>query len=219
MLWIISISIQLNHKHSTQFVNINILQTSAFRFYRTTHLQCSSAKTTSTSSHQNGSSKEITTHLEPFKQSLVGPSLVQIKQSSSHFTFRATIINASAISDNQLYEFLASFWKTENYVTSPEITISKEERHALSRLQRTTTFEDGRYEAGLLLHPNASLQENFTAAIQQFKKMKYRLSQQPDLHTMYQDTIDKDTEKEYIRKLESHEIPTTRWILHEHGCL
>ena len=46
--------------------------------------------------------------------------------------------------------------------------------------------------------------------------MKHRLSQQPDLHAMYQDTIDKDIEKAYSRKLESHETPTTGWILTEH---
>ena len=37
-------------------------------------------KTTLTSSHQNSSSKEITTHLEPFKQSLDGPSPHLINQ-------------------------------------------------------------------------------------------------------------------------------------------
>ena len=132
--------------------------------------------------------------------------------------FCATIVNAPTTSDNQLYEFLASFWKTENYVTSPEITMKKEERHALSTLQKTTTFKDGRYKVGRLWHPNASLPNNFTAAIQQFKKMKHRLTQQPDLHAMYQDIFDKDIEKGYNRRLESNEIPTTGWILSEHDA-
>ena len=122
---------------------------------------------------------------------IAGPN----QSTSSHFTFRATIINAPTTSDLQLYELLARFWKTENYVTTPEITMSKEERHALSTLQKTTTFKNCRYEVGLLWHPNTSLPNNFTAAIQQFKKMKHRLSRQPDLHAMYQDTIDKDFEK------------------------
>ena len=47
--------------------------------------------------------------------------------------------------------------------------------------------------------------------------MNHRFSQQPDLHAMYQDAIDKDIEKGYIRKLESHEIHTTGRILAEHG--
>ena len=34
---------------------------------------------------------------------------------------------------------------------------------------------------------------------------------------MYQDTIDKDIENGKIRKLESHEIPTTVWILPVHA--
>ena len=88
--------------------------------------------------------------------------------------------------------------------------MSKKERHTLSTLQERTTFEDGRYEVvGLLWHPNAPLLNNFTAAIQQFKRLKHHLSQQPDLHATYQDTIDKDLEKGYNRKLESHENPTT----------
>lgn len=137
--------------------------------------------------------------------------------SSSHFTFRATTIHAPPTSDNQLYDLLASFWKTENYATSPEVTMSKEEKYALTTLKKTTTFKDGRYEVGLLWHPDASLPNNFAAAIQQFKRMKNRLSQQPNLHTMYQNTIDRDIEKGYIRKLEPCEVPTTGWILPEHG--
>ena len=74
-------SVQLNHRHSTQFVNnINIFKTSIFRYYPTTQLQCCLVKTTSTSSHQNSSSKGITTHLEPFKQCLDGPSPDLINQ-------------------------------------------------------------------------------------------------------------------------------------------
>ena len=116
-----------------------------------------------------------------FGWTIAGPN----QSASSHFTFRATIINAPTTSDDQLYELVASFWKTENYVTTPGITMSKEERHALPTLQKTTTFKDGRYEVGLLWHPNALLPNNFSAAIQQFKKMKHRLSRQPDLHAMY----------------------------------
>ena len=159
---------------------------------------------------KNNSPRAIQTKLG---WTIAGPN----QSASSHFTFRATIINAPTTSDDRLYELVSSFWKTENYVTTPENTMSKEERHALSTLQKTTTFKDGRYEVGLLWHPNASLPNNFSAAIQQFKKMKHRLSRQPDLHAMYQDTIDKDLEKGFIRKLESHEIPTRGWILPEHG--
>ena len=100
-------------------------------------------------------------------QTKLGWTIAGPKQSaSSHFTFCATIINAPTTSDDELYELLASFWKTENYVTSPEIIMSKEEeRHALSLLQKTTTVKDGRYEVGLLWHPNVSLRNNFTAVI------------------------------------------------------
>ena len=91
--------------------------------------------------------------------------------------------------------------------------MSKEEGHALSTLQKTTTVQDGRYEVGLLWHPKASLPNNFTAAVQQFTKMKHRISQQPDLHAMYQDTIDKVNEKRQNRKLEAHEIPFRTWCL------
>ena len=80
-LWIISISIQLNHRHSTQFVNnINIFKTSNFRYYPTTQLRCSLVKTIATSSLRNSSSKGITTHLEQFQQSFDGPSPDLINQ-------------------------------------------------------------------------------------------------------------------------------------------
>ena len=66
----------------------------------------------------NNSTRAIQTK---FGWTIAGPN----QTSSSRFIFRATIINAPTSSDNQLYVLLASVWKTEIYVTSPDITILK----------------------------------------------------------------------------------------------
>ena len=47
--------------------------------------------------------------------------------------------------------------------------------------------------------------------------MKTRLLNDPDKLAMYQDTITNDLTKKHIRKLPSEEIPSTGWILPEHG--
>ena len=36
---------------------------------------------------------------------------------------------------------------------------------------------------------------------------------------LYQNTIDQDLSKLYIRKLEPDEIPSTGWVLPEHGVI
>ena len=77
----------------------------------------------------NNSPRAIPTEL---RWTIAGPN----QSASSYFTFRVTTVNAPITSDNELYELLASSWKTETYNTSPETTMSKEERHALSTLQK-----------------------------------------------------------------------------------
>ena len=109
LLCIILISIQLNHMHSTQFVNnINILKSSAFGFYPTTQLQCSSVKTNSTSSHSIGHQKNNNSP-RGIQTNLVGPSLVQIKHRHRVSLFaqqsltppRHLIINSIFYSENR----------------------------------------------------------------------------------------------------------------------
>ena len=107
----------------------------------------------------------------------------------------------------------------ETYATSPEITMSSDERHAMQTLRKTISLYDNRYQLGLLWKPNANLPNNYKAAIAQYNRMKIQLNKNSEKLALYQNTIDQDLSKHYIRKLEPDEIPSTGWILPEHGVI
>ena len=73
--------------------------------------------------------------------------------------------------------------------------MSKDGKHAFETLRDTICFVDNRYEVGLLWKPNAELPNNFAAAIQHFKKLKQRLSQDPVILDLYTATIENDLKK------------------------
>ena len=107
----------------------------------------------------------------------------------------------------------------DTYGTSPEVTMSHDEKHALQTLKATTRYVDGRYEVGLLWKQKAELPNNFNSAILQFKRMQKRLNSQPEVKQLFADTISKDLASGYIRKLSPEEIPSTGWLLPEHGVM
>ena len=107
----------------------------------------------------------------------------------------------------------------ETYATSPEITMSSDERHAMQTLRKTISFYGNRYQLGLLLKQNANLPNNYEAAIAQYNRMKIQFTTNSENLVLYQNTIDQDLNKHYIRKLEPDEIPSTGWILPEHGII
>ena len=121
--------------------------------------------------------------------------------------------------DTQISDLLASFWRMETYTTSPEITMSSDERHAMQTLRKTISLYDNRYQLGLLWKPNANLPNNYKAAIAQYNRMKIQLNKNSEKLALYQNTIDQDLSKHYIRKLEPDEIPSTGWTLPEHGVI
>ena len=143
-----------------------------------------------------------------------GPNDTSFEQSS----FQAPVYHSDQ-QDKDLYDLLASFWRMDTYGTSPEITMSHDEKHAFQTLKATTRYVDGRYEVGLLWKPDAELPNNFNSAILQFKRMQKRLNSQPEVKQLFSDTVSNDLANGYIRKLNPEEIPSTGWLLPEHGVM
>ena len=78
-----------------------------------------------------------------------------------------------------------------------------------------------RYEVGLLwADDNPNLPNNYYSAYQQFLSMERRLSKDPELKEAYKDTIEKDLENHFVRKLEQEEVVSTendmQWYLPHH---
>ena len=107
----------------------------------------------------------------------------------------------------------------ETYATSPEITMSSDERHAMQTLRKTISLYHNRYQLRLLWKPNANLPNNYKAPIAQYNRMKEQLNKNSDKLALYHNTIDQDLSKHYIKKIEPDEIPSTGWILPEHGVI
>ena len=107
----------------------------------------------------------------------------------------------------------------ETYATSPEITMSSHERHAMQTIRKTISLYDNRYQLGLLWKANANLPTNYKAAIAHYNRMKIQLNKNSENLAIYQNTIDQNLRKHFIRKLEPDEIPSTGRILPEHGAI
>ena len=63
----------------------------------------------------------------------------------------------------------------------------------------------------------AFIPNNYFAAAQQFKKIKTRYLNDSNKFAVKQDTITNNLTRNYFHKLPSEEIPSTDWILPEHG--
>ena len=70
---------------------------------------------------------------------------------------------------------------------------SKKELQAQKILESTTKFTGERYEAGLLRsEPEPSLPNNYSSALGQLHSLERRFQRDPNLKTLYQQSIDKD---------------------------
>ena len=97
--------------------------------------------------------------------------------------------------------------------------MSSDKRHAMQTLRKIISLYDNRCKLGLLWKPNANLPNNYKAAIAQYSRMKKHINKNSEKLALYQNTIDQDFSKHFIRKLEPDEIPSTGWILPEHGVI
>ena len=150
----------------------------------------------------------------PLGWTIAGPN----SECFGHSAFRTFQHRQQPTDEDQLLsELLANSWRVDTYAISPNIGMSKEDKHALHTLQNTTKYIDGRYEVGLLWKPDAHLPNNYSAAKHHFTRMKQHLSKQKEVQNLYEQTIAADLEKGYIRKLKNDEIPETGWLLPEHG--
>ena len=111
---------------------------------------------------------------------------------------------------------MSTWWRLESQATSRELAPSKDDRRALTILEKTTKHVDGRYEVGLLWKENAALPNHYAAAVSHFIKTKERLEKDEKLFELYSKTIPDDIERGFIRKIEHIDIPETGWLIPEH---
>ena len=98
---------------------------------------------------------------------------------------------------------------------------SKDEKRALSILEKMTKHNSERYEVGLLwAEDEPSLPNNYFSAYQQFLSMEKRLEKDVELKTTYKATVEKDLESNFVRRLDDKKASETenpmQWYLPDH---
>ena len=117
---------------------------------------------------------------------------------------------------------MKKWWDMETYSSVCNVTgKSKEEKRALSILEKTTKRNGERYEVGLLwAEDELSLPNNYFSAHQQFLSMEKRWENDVELKTAYKATIKKDIESNFVRRLDDKEASETenamQWYLPHH---
>ena len=84
---------------------------------------------------------------------------------------------------------------------------SKKEQQAQKLLESKTKFTGKRYEVGMLWNePEPSLPNNYSSALGQLYSLERRFQRDPNLKEMYQQSIDTDVEKGFVKILGKSEV-------------
>ena len=87
----------------------------------------------------------------------------------------------------------------------------KHNERDLELLKAATNFDGEMYEVGLLWKTSKPrLPNNYSSALSQMKCLERRLEKDPQLEKRYQETIDVDVEKEFMRILDEVELENTK---------
>ena len=117
---------------------------------------------------------------------------------------------------------MKKWWDMETYSSVRNVTgKTKEEKRALSILEKTTNHNRERYEVGLLwAEDEPSLPNNYFSAYQQILSMEKRLANDAELKTAYKATIEKNLDSNFVRSLDDKEVSETenemQWYLPHH---
>ena len=90
-------------------------------------------------------------------------------------------------------------------------------------LESTTKFTGERYEVGMLWsEPEPNLPNNYSSALGQLYSLERRFQRDPNLKNLYQQSIDTDVEKGFLKILDESEVKGTfgkEWYLPHHPVL
>ena len=132
---------------------------------------------------------------------------------------------ATSIADDKLANQLSKWWDIESYASKCHVTShSKDEQRVIKTMEQTNRFIGERYEDGLLWREEeVKLPNNFYSAMGQLKSLEHGLQKDETLRNRKQETIDKDVNAGYVRKVEQAELNETRnrlqWYLTHHAVI
>ena len=105
-----------------------------------------------------------------FGWSITGPNNINTICTSSLLLYIAV-----QSEDDKLSDLVSSWSQPESQATCQEMAPSKDDRRALTILEKQTKHVDGRYEVGLLRKENAALPNYYAATVSHLIKTEERL--------------------------------------------
>ena len=104
------------------------------------------------------------------------------------------------------------WWSLESYAFNCSVSgrSKEEDERAPEMLKATTMFDGERYEVELLWkNAKSNLPKIYTSAVSQLKSLERRLEKDAKLRQRYQETIDVDVQKGFVRVLDETELENT----------
>ena len=144
-----------------------------------------------------------------------GPMTGKKSENVCHFAFTE---------DVKVAENIQSWWDRETYASKINVVSqSKKEQQAQKFLESTRKFTGERYEVGMLWNePEPSLPNNYGSAFGHLYSLERRFQRDPNLKELYQQSIDTDVEKGFVKILGKSEVKGTfgkEWYLPHHPVL
>ena len=138
-----------------------------------------------------------------------GPMTGKRRQNVCHFAFTE---------DVKVAENIQTWWDIETYASKINVVSqSKKELQAQKMLESTTKFTGERYEVGMLWsEPEPNLPNNYSSALGQLYSLERKFQREPNLKNLYQQSIDTDVEKGFVKILDESEVKGTfgkKWYL------
>ena len=144
-----------------------------------------------------------------------GPKMGKRRQNVCHFALTE---------DVKVAENIQTWWDIETYASKISVVCqSKKELQAQKMLESTTKFTGERYEVGMLWsEAETNLPNNFSSALGQLYSLERRFQGDPNLKNFYQQSIDTDAEKAFVKILNGFQVKGTfgkEWYLPHHPVL
>ena len=130
------------------------------------------------------------------------PTMGKRIQNVCHFAFTE---------DVKVAENIQTWWDIETYASKINVvSLSKKELQAQKMPESTTKFTGERYEVGMLWsEPEQILPNNYSSALGQLYSLERRFQRDPNLKSLYEQSIDTDVEKGFVKILEESEVKGT----------
>ena len=141
-----------------------------------------------------------------------GPMTGKRRQNVCHFAFTQ---------DVKVAENIQTWWDIETYASKINVVSqSKKTLQAQKVLESTMKFTGERYELGMLWsEPEPNLPNNYSSALGQLYSLERRFQRDPNLKSLYHQSIDTDVEKGFVKILDGSEVKGTfgrEWYLPHH---